>query len=90
MQNRRGFIFIGLALVMGLAAAWVAGRFVSNTPAEMAAGPGRNVAQAYARFAQTMQSGTADTPDFEDAVVRHALIDAMERSHIERKAIKLV
>jgi predicted dehydrogenase len=59
-------------------------------PAEMAAGPGRNVAQAYARFAQTIQSGTTDTPDFDDALVRHALIDAMERSHIERKVIKLV
>ena len=59
-------------------------------PAEMAAGPGRNVAQAYARFAQTMQSGTADTPDFDNALVRHTLIDAMERSHTERKVIKLV
>ena len=58
-------------------------------PADMAAGPGRNVAQAYARFAVAMQTGTADTPDFDDAVVRHALIDAMERSHKESKVIKL-
>ena len=58
-------------------------------PADMAAGPGRNVAQAYARFASAMQSGTAGTPDFEHAVVRHALIDAMERSHKEGKVIKL-
>ena len=58
-------------------------------PADMAAGPGRNVAQAYARFASAMQTGTADTPDFGDAVVRHALIDAMERSHKESKVIKL-
>ncbi|MFP6748716.1 MAG: hypothetical protein VCD66_14090, partial [Alphaproteobacteria bacterium] len=58
-------------------------------PVDMAAGPGRNVAQAYARFAKAMQSGTADSPDFNDAVVRHALIDAMERSHGEGKVIKL-
>jgi len=58
-------------------------------PAEMAAGPGRNVAQAYARFASALQSGTADTPDFDHAVARHALIDAMERSHRDGKVIKL-
>ena len=61
-------------------------------PSAMAAGPGRNVAQAYARFANVLksgQSGTADAPDFNDAVVRHALIDAMERSHGEGKVIKL-
>lgn len=58
-------------------------------PSDMAAGPGRNVGQAYARFAKTMQSGTAVTPDFNDAVQRHRLIDAMERSHREAKVIKL-
>jgi predicted dehydrogenase len=59
-------------------------------PADMAAGPGRNVGQAYARFAKAMQSGTIGSPDFNDAVARHALIDAMERSHRESKVIKLV
>ena len=61
-------------------------------PADMAAGPGRNVAQAYARFAGALQSGasgSADAPDFNAAVTRHALIDAMERSHVEGKVIKL-
>jgi predicted dehydrogenase len=58
-------------------------------PADMAAGPGRNVGQAYARFANVMQSGAADAPDFNDAVVRHTLIDAMERSHKEGNVIKL-
>jgi predicted dehydrogenase len=61
-------------------------------PADMAAGPGRNVGQAYARFADAMlsgQSGAADAPDFNDAVRRHALIDAMERSHRDGKVIKL-
>jgi predicted dehydrogenase len=57
-------------------------------PADMAAGPGRNVAQAYARFASALQSGTSDAPDFNDAVRRHALIDAMERSHRDGRVIK--
>ncbi|MGB7181278.1 MAG: Gfo/Idh/MocA family oxidoreductase [Burkholderiaceae bacterium] len=58
-------------------------------PADMAAGPGRNVGQAYARFARDMQSGSSDAPDFSDAVRRHGLIDAMERSHRDGKVIKL-
>lgn len=58
-------------------------------PKDMAAGPGRNVGQAYARFASAMQSGSTDAPDFNDAIRRHALIDAMERAHRESKVIKL-
>ena len=58
-------------------------------PSDLAAGPGKNVAQAYARFAAALQSGKSDAPDFNHAVVRHALIDAMERSHNEGKVIKL-
>jgi predicted dehydrogenase len=58
-------------------------------PADLAAGPGVNVAQAYARFASALRAGAADTPDFDHAVVRHALIDAMERSHKEGTVIKL-
>ncbi|MCP5156075.1 MAG: Gfo/Idh/MocA family oxidoreductase [Ectothiorhodospiraceae bacterium] len=58
-------------------------------PADMAAGPGRNVAQAYARFARALRSGASETPDFDDAVRRHALIDAMERSHEEGRRVAL-
>lgn len=58
-------------------------------PEDMAAGPGRNVGQAYARFAKDMQSGTTATADFNDAITRHTLIDAMERSHRDGKVIKL-
>jgi predicted dehydrogenase len=36
-----------------------------------------------------LQSGKSDAPDFNAAVVRHALIDAMERSHHEGKVIQL-
>ncbi len=58
-------------------------------PADMAAGPGRNVGQAYARFTSALQSGASDAPDFNHAIVRHALIDAMERSHRDGKVVKL-
>ena len=58
-------------------------------PADMAAGPGRNVAQAYTRFANAMRSGKVVAPNFDDAITRHTLIDAMERSHVEKAVIKL-
>jgi predicted dehydrogenase len=58
-------------------------------PANMAAGPGRNVGQGYARFASAMQSVNAYAPDFVRAIVRHTLIDAMKCSHMESKVIKL-
>jgi predicted dehydrogenase len=43
-----------------------------------------NVAQAYVRFAQ----GNQFEPDFGHAVTRHALIDAMERSDAEGRAVR--
>ena len=50
-------------------------------PADMPQSPAVNVAQAYARYAAAMRAGSAPSPDFDHAVVRHALIDALERSH---------
>lgn len=58
-------------------------------PADMPQSPAVNVAQAYARYAAAVESGATPTPDFDHAVVRHALIDALERSHAEGKVIKL-
>ena len=58
-------------------------------PVDMPQSPAVNVAQAYARYAASMGSGDAPAPDFGDAVVRHALIDALERSHTEGKVIEL-
>lgn len=58
-------------------------------PADMPAGPGRNVGQAYARFAKALQAGTAPTPDFNHAIVRHGLIDAMERSSETGQVVRL-
>jgi len=51
-------------------------------------GPPRNVAQAYARAADAMADGGFEV-DFDLAVTRHKLIDAMERSYKEGRSIKL-
>src|SRR5713226_3973381 len=41
-------------------------------------GPGTNVAQAYARFARDYREGTHLCPNFEDAVARHRMLNAIE------------
>jgi predicted dehydrogenase len=51
-------------------------------------GSPRNVAQAYARAFDAMKDGGFEV-DFDLAVTRHRLIDAMERSHNEGRSIKL-
>jgi predicted dehydrogenase len=41
-------------------------------------GPSTNVAQAYARFARDYREGTQFCPTFEDALVRHRMLNAIE------------
>src|SRR5258707_15702209 len=53
------------------------------------AGPPRNVAQAYARIAHAVAADAPYTPDFAHAVKRHKLIEALERSPAEGKALRL-
>ena len=53
------------------------------------AGSPRNVAQAYARAADALTNGATFDVDFELAVTRHRLIDAMERSNNEGRSVKL-
>jgi predicted dehydrogenase len=48
-----------------------------------------NVAQAYMRFAAAFRESQPFSPDFQHAVRRHALIEAMERSDAERRAVQL-
>jgi predicted dehydrogenase len=43
-----------------------------------APGPSTNVAQAYAHFARDYREGTQLCPNFEDAVTRHRMLDAIE------------
>ena len=52
-------------------------------------GPPRNVAQAYARASDAFEAGNGFDVDFDLAVTRHRLIDAMERSYSEGRTIKL-
>ncbi|MEZ4554508.1 MAG: Gfo/Idh/MocA family oxidoreductase [Dehalococcoidia bacterium] len=52
-------------------------------------GPPRNVAQGYARLAEVWESDGAFMPDFEHALTRHRLLDAIERSSVEGRAVQL-
>ena len=56
-------------------------------PAELPAGPPRNVGQAYARLARAIAAGEPYHPDFAHAVRRHRLIDAIERSAAEGRTV---
>ncbi|MCC6236713.1 MAG: Gfo/Idh/MocA family oxidoreductase [Dehalococcoidia bacterium] len=58
-------------------------------PEDMPRGGPRNVGQAYAGIAEAWHGRRASVPDFNDAVTRHRLIDAVERSAQERRAIAL-
>ena len=53
------------------------------------AGQALNVAQAYLRYADALPTGEAFDPDFDLAVRRHTLLDAIERSSAEGKAVRL-
>jgi predicted dehydrogenase len=48
-----------------------------------------NVAQAYARTAEALRAGRSFDVDFDLAVQRHKLIDAIERSSATGRAVKL-
>ncbi|MGE0228141.1 MAG: Gfo/Idh/MocA family protein [Dehalococcoidia bacterium] len=53
------------------------------------AGPPRNVAQGYARLAEVWEGDVPFKPDFEHALTRHRLLDAIERSSAEGRAVQL-
>ncbi len=71
-----------------LAAMEVPERF-TFVPETAPAGPPRNVAQAYARLAGAITASTPFAPDFEHAVKRHKLIEAIERASAEGKSVRL-
>ena len=50
--------------------------------------PAFNVARAYAAFAADFDNGTHTVPDFADAVRRHEVIAAIERSAVSGKRVK--
>lgn len=49
-------------------------------PDSVPQGPPFNVAQMWSRFAEAVQTGKKTEPDFDDAVKRHRLLDAIQRA----------
>jgi predicted dehydrogenase len=64
-------------------------RFV-EVPADMPAGPPRNVGHLYLRMARAIRDGGAVEPGFDVALNRHRLIDAIQRSSDEGRTIAVV
>src|SRR5688572_19405074 len=58
-------------------------------PEGVPTGPAYNVAQAYARAADSMRGGASFDVDFNLAVQRHRLIDAIERSSATGRSVKV-
>ncbi len=58
-------------------------------PVGVPAGPPRNVAQAYARFAAAIERGEPFDPDFSLALKRHTLISAIERSAADGRSARV-
>jgi predicted dehydrogenase len=92
------------AAVPGIYPLTVAAAHGPNQPAELAAPaaltqkwpvlaslqgtPAYNVGRAYAAFAADIETGTHTVPDFADAVRRHELIAAIERSAASGERVK--
>jgi predicted dehydrogenase len=58
------------------------------TVAPMEGSPAYNVGRAYAAFAADIENGTHSVPDFADAVQRHEVIAAIERSAASGERVK--
>jgi predicted dehydrogenase len=52
-------------------------------------GPGKRRFRAYAALAADVADGTHTVPDFDDAVLRNEVIDAIERSASTGKRVKV-
>jgi predicted dehydrogenase len=61
----------------------------TEVPDAMPAGPPRNVGHLYLRMAKAIRAGSGVEPDFDLAVKRHRLIDAIQRSSDEGRTIAL-
>src|SRR5438128_961787 len=70
-----------LAVPMALTQKW-------PTLTNLEGAPAFNVARAYAAFAADIDNGTHTVPDFADAVRRHEVIAAIERSAASGKRVK--
>ncbi len=61
----------------------------TDMPVDTPAGPPVNVGHLYLRMAKAIRNGTPVEPDFDVAVQRHRLIDAVQQSSDKGRAIKL-
>jgi predicted dehydrogenase len=61
-----------------------------EAPAATPVGPPRNVAHLYLRMERAIREGTPVEPDFEVAVARHRLIDAIQRASDESRTIRVL
>ena len=61
----------------------------TEVPSATPTGPPHNVAHLYMRIAKAIRANAAVEPDFELALARHRLIDAIEQSSDERRTIEL-
>ena len=93
------------AAVPGIFPLTVAGAHGRNAPAELAVPaaltqkwpaltslegtPAYNVGRAYAAFAADIENGTHTVPDFAEAVRRHELIAAIDRSAASGQRVKV-
>jgi len=62
----------------------------TEVPATTPIGPPRNVGHLYLRLARAIRDDTPVDPDFDVAVTRHRLIDALQRSSDEGRAVRIV
>jgi len=53
---------------------------VYRCPLNMEDGPAASVARAYSALVSDWQTGSQTLPDFEDAIIRHRMLDAIERA----------
>ena len=62
---------------------------LSWVPAEVPQGEPFNVAQQYRRLVEAIRDGTTADPDFDLAVTRHRLLDAIQRSSDQGVRVRL-
>ena len=58
-------------------------------PAALPDGPAGNIARAYARIAEAIRDGKRFEPGFNDALVLHELLDALQHSSDTGRVVKL-
>lgn len=82
-------LLIGSQRSAPLAPMPVPSRF-TEVPPGTPAGPPHNVGHLYLRMAHAIRNGTPVEPDFDVAVKRHRLIDAIQRASDEQRTVKVV